>query len=142
MSIYSAAQRLTNFTIAVACAEFRTTATDRPRMMEIGFFSATATAQTLGLGRPAAIGVTPGGTVTVQAEEPGDPAGTVVYALSWATAPTAPTVFMRRYPLAATVGVGFISIFPNGCAIPVSSSFVINNVTTTVASDAHVVVDE
>jgi len=142
MAIYSAAQRTSTFTINVGCWELRTTATDRPRVMEMGFFSATATVQTIGIGRPAAIGITPAGGVTVQAEDPGDPAGTVVTALSWATPPTAPTVFLRRYPLAAVVGVGFIATFPNGLVIPISYGLVFNNITVSVASDVHVVLDE
>ena len=39
MAIYSAAQRISTFTINVGCWELRTTATDRPRIMEMGFFS-------------------------------------------------------------------------------------------------------
>jgi hypothetical protein len=110
--------------------------------MEMGFFSATATAQTIGIGRPAAIGVTPAGGVTLQAEDPGDPAATCVTALSWATPPTAPAVFLRRYPLANVVGVGFIATFPNGLLIPISFSLVFNNITVSVASDVHACVDE
>jgi len=142
LAIYSLANRTTNVTTANACLEIRTTSTDRPRVMEIGIFLAGATASTFGLGRPAAIGQTPTAPITVLAEDPGDPAGTVTTALAWGTGPTAPTNFFRRISLPATVGTGVIWTFPRGLVIPVSSSIVIWNLSSMGVSDIYVVIDE
>jgi hypothetical protein len=142
VSIYSLAQRTTTFTsTTTACIEWRTAATDRPRVMEIGYVSATATAQTLGLGRPQAIGTTPV-NVLFQAEDPGDAASTVNGSLSWAVSPTIPLIYLRRFNLPATLGSGIVFTFPRGLVIPISSSLVLWNISTTVASDVWCVLDE
>lgn len=142
MAVYSLANRTSNVTIANACLEIRTASTDRPRIMEIGIFLAAATASTFGLGRPQAIGVTPTSPVTVLAEDPGDPVGTVQTALAWATGPTVPLQFFRRVALPATIGTGIIWTFPRGLVIPVSSSIVIWNISATGVADIYCVVDE
>jgi len=142
MAIYSLANRTTNVTSANPTLEIRTTSTDRPRIMEIGIFLAAATASTFGLGRPQAIGGTPTTPVTVIAEDPGDPAGTVQTALAWGTPPTVPLYFFRRISLPATIGTGVIWTFPRGLLIPVSSSLVVWNITATGVADIYVVIDE
>lgn len=141
MAISSLAQRTTNFTSAQASVEYRTPSTMRPRMMEISVIQATATAQSLGLGRPQAIGVTPV-NVLFQMDDPGDPAAVMNGSLSWATSPTVPLIFHRRWNSAATIGVGIIWTFPRGLVIPISSSLVIWNVSTAVAVDCNAVADE
>lgn len=60
MALASVAIRTTNLTITQASAEIRTTAAVKARLLEISVVQATGTAQSLGFGRPAAIGVTPG----------------------------------------------------------------------------------
>lgn len=142
MAIYSLSQRTSNVTIANACWEIRTTATDRPRIMELGITINAATASVFGLGRPAAIGITPTTPVTLLAEDPGDPAATVVCALAWATGPTVPANFFRRISLPATVGAGVIWTFPRGLVIPISSSLVLWNITGNSVADVYVVGDE
>lgn len=142
MAIYSLAQRTTTFTTTTAaCVEWRTAASTRPKVLEISYISAAATVQTIGLGRPQAIGVTPV-NVLFQADDPGDPASVTNGSLSWATSPTVPLIFMRRWNGAATIGVGIVWTFPRGLTIPVSSSLVLWNITTTVASDVNCVIDE
>jgi hypothetical protein len=141
MAIYSLAQRTTNFTIAQACWELRTTSTDRVAVLEIGFITNTATAQTIGLGRPAAQGVTPV-NVTFLAEDSASPAATTVASLSWGTSPTVPANFFRRVSLPATAGAGIIWTFPRGLIVPVSASLVLWNITASVAADVWCVVDE
>jgi hypothetical protein len=141
MAMYSLAQRTTNLTINQACVEWRSPATVRPRILEVGVVQATGTAQSLGLGRPAAIGVTPV-NVLFQADDPGDPASTTNGSLSWATSPTAPTIYHRRWNSAATIGVGIIWTFPLGLVIPISSSIVVFNITASVANDVYCTVDE
>lgn len=142
MAIYSLGQRTTTFTATTAaCIEWRSAASVRPKVLEISYISATATAQSIGLGRPQAIGVTPV-NVLFQADDPSDPAATSAGSLSWATSPTVPLIFHRRWNGAATIGVGIVWTFPRGLVIPVSSSLVLWNITTTVASDVNCVLDE
>lgn len=143
MAIYSLAIRSTVTTTGAANEEVRTAATDRAYIVEAGIFLAAATASTYGLGRPAAIGVTPTSPVTVLAEDPALPAGTVTTAVAWGTGPTVPVNFFRRIALPATIGVGVIWAFPRGLCIAVSSSMVFWNIATNAnAVDNHVVVDE
>ena len=59
MGLYELAARTSSGTSAAAAWEIRTSANVRARIMELGVFLAAATASTYGLGRPAAIGVTP-----------------------------------------------------------------------------------
>lgn len=141
MSISSLAQRTTNLTITQASVEWRTPAGARAKVLEISIIQATGTAQSLGLGRPGALGVTPV-NVLFQADDPGDPASVMNGSLSWATSPTAPTIFHRRWNSAATIGVGIVWTFPRGLIIPISSSLVVWNITTAVACDVNCVVDE
>lgn len=141
MAISSLALRTTNFTSAQACCEWRTPSTMRPRIMEISIIQLTATAETLGLGRPQAIGITPV-NVLFQMDDPGDPASVMNGSLSWGTSPTVPLIFHRRWNSAATAGVGIIWTFPRAFIIPISFSAVIWNITTAVACDINCVADE
>ena len=142
MSMYSIAVRTANLTINQASWEIRTGASVRPRILELGIVQVTGTAQSLGFGRPGAIGVTPGTTSVPIADEPGDTASTLTSALSWGTSPTAPTVYARRWNSAATIGVGVIWTFPTGFIVPVSSAVVVFNITAAVACDMYAAIDE
>ncbi len=141
MAISSIGVRTSNVTIAQGSFECRTPASVRARILELSIIQLTGTAQSLGLGRPAAIGVTPA-TVAFQADDPGDPASVVLSAISWATPPTAPVVFHRRWNSAATIGVGTIWTFPAGLVVPISSAISVHNITTAVANDINCVIDE
>ena len=143
MAIYSRADRTSNITIANACYEIRTTATDRPRVMEIGISLVTAAATVIGIGRSGAgLGATPSGGGTVLAEDTGDPAGTVITATAWVTPPTVPANHFRRWSFPATIGAGVILTFPRGLVIPVSNSIVLWNILGGATLDVHVVIDE
>jgi len=144
MAIYSIGVRTTNLTITQACLELRTPGTAVPKLLEMSIVQAAATAQSLGLGRPQAIGITPGGTAILQSEDPpaSVPASTVTSALSWATSPTVPLIFHRRWNSAAVIGVGVVWVFPRGLGIPISFSLVVWNITAAQASDCCVVMDE
>ena len=88
------------------------------RLLELGITINAATASVFGLGRPAAIGITPTSPATVLAEDGGNTAtGNTTTALAWGTAPTAPTNFFRRVSLPATIGAGFIWTFPRGIVV-------------------------
>lgn len=142
MAIYSRADRTSNVSNAAACYEIRTTSTDRARITEVGISLVTAAATVIGLGRPAAIGVTPTSAQTVQAEEPGDPAGTVTTAMAWGTGPTVPAQFLRRWSFPGTIGSGIILPFPRGLVIPISGSIILWNILGGATLDVYVVVDE
>lgn len=129
---------------AAAAWEIRTGATPgRAKLLEIGFFLAAATASVIGLGRPAAIGITPTSPVDFQVEDPNDvvASGVVQSALAWATGPTVPTAFLRRIGLPATIGTGIIWTFPKGITIPVSGGLVLWNLSTNSVLDAYAVVE-
>src|SRR6266700_5138920 len=86
-----------------------------PEIREIGVFNQSGVAAEFGLCRPAAIGITPGTISTVQATDAVDViAGNTTVAASWATAPTAPTTFMRRAELQGVVGAGVIWTWGQG----------------------------
>lgn len=142
MALYSLGVRTTAGTTGAAAWEIRSTSTDRLFVVEIGVFLAAATASTYGLGRPAAIGVTPTSPVATQAEDPANPAATALSALAWGTGPTVPTNFLRRVSFPATIGSGVIWTFPKGLIIPVSSSIVLWNAATNGVVDAYCVIDE
>lgn len=142
MAIYAMSQRTSNTTTANACWEIRTAATDRAYVMEIGITINAATASVFGLGRPAAIGVTPTSPQTFIAEDPGAPASTVVAALAWATGPTVPANFFRRISLPATIGSGVIWTFPRGLIIGISNSIILWNLSTVSVADVYAVIDD
>ena len=142
MSLASIALRTTNVTIANASNELRTTAGVKCRILETSAVQVTGTASSYGFGRPAAQGLTPGTQSTFQRDDSADPACVTVCGLTWATSPTAPTNYHRRWNSAATVGVGIIFTFPRGVVIPVSASWVTFNITATVAIDVNYAIDE
>jgi len=144
MARYTLGVRTSSGTSGAAAWEIRTSANVRARILEVGVFLAAATASTYGLGRPAAIGVTPTSPVDFQPEDPADPivVGQVQSALAWATGPTVPAAFLRRIGLPATIGTGVIWTWPNGLVIPISSSIVLWNLATNGVVDAYAVIDE
>ena len=142
MSLASLGLRTSNLTITQASAELRTTAGVKCRVLELSLIQVTGTAQSLGLGRPGAQGVTPGTTSTFQRDDSADPACVTTISLTFGTSPTAPTTYLRRWNSAATIGVGIVWTFPRGVIVPVSASLVVFNVTTALACDLNVAVDE
>lgn len=86
------------------------TAKRPPIIREIGIFVSTPAASVaiVGIGRPGAIGITPGSLATVQALDSMDTiAGNTTVATTWGTKPTSPTI-MRRFDLQAVAGAGVI----------------------------------
>jgi hypothetical protein len=142
MATYSVAVRSTNITINNAVCEIYTPATLGIRVMEVGICQLAAAVVAYGLGRPAAVGVTPGTTSLFQAEQSTiDPAAKTNIALSWGTSPTAPLVYLRRCNTALAAS-GAIWTFPRGLYVPPSSSLVIFNITAGSAADIWFVIDE
>ena len=140
MAIQSQAVRTTGLTIANASYGIYPPSTVRPRILEISLIGATATAQSIGFGRPATIG-TPSSAVLFQQEEVADPVAVLNGHITWSAQPTSPTIFSRRWNGAATIGVGIVWTFPRGFVIPVSSAAVLWNITAAVAMDVNCVAD-
>jgi len=109
----------------------------------MGIFLAAATATTIGLGRPQAVGITPTTPVDFLPEDPNNvlASGVAQSALAWGTKPTIPTAFLRRIALPAVIGTGVIWTFPEGIVIPVSSSIILWNLATNSVLDAYAVVE-
>lgn len=129
MALYSLATLTTNVTTAAATSELRTAASPRVAVREVGITLNAATATTIGLGRPAAIGITPTSPVTLLAQDPADSAATSTHALAWGTGPTVPANFFRRVALPATIGAGIIWTFgPRELVIAVSAAMVLWNI--------------
>lgn len=111
--------------------------------MEIGLSQVAATAGVFGIGRPAAIGVTPTTPITWLDEQDGNgPVGLTTSALAWGTGPTVPANFLRRIACPATIGAGVIFTFPRGLGLPVSGSIVIWIIATAPVCDVWGCVDE
>ena len=143
MAIFSIAIRTTSLTSTSAAAEIIAGANNAYRLMELGLTISTGTASVVGYGTPAAKGVTPGTESTVQAEDSGNTtAGNTVVAATWATAPTAPTNYLRRVSLPATIGAGIIWTFPRGRTVLKTITDVLYNVITGSLLDMWFVVDE
>lgn len=142
--IISLGVRTSNTTITEAAWEIITGATPgRARVLEIGVFAAASTASNIGLGIPAANGITPTSPVDFEPEDPNDvlATGVVQSALAWGTSPTVPAKFFRRIALPSTIGTGVIWTFPKGLVVPVSDSLVLWNVSTNPVFDAYAVID-
>ena len=143
MSLYGLSQRTTSGTAATPSWEVRATASNKPRIMEVGISQAVATAGVFGFGRPAAIGSTPTTPQNFVAEnDAGASTSNTTAAVAWGTAPTVPPNFNRRISCPAAVGAGVIWTFPRGMDIALSNSVVIWIIATAPVCDVWSVVDE
>ena len=143
MALYALSQRTTATVAASASWEVRSTSTNKPKVMELGISQNAATAGAYGIGRPAAIGLTPTTPQTFVDEGDGNgPAAQTTAAVAWGTGPTVPANFNRRLSCAATIGVGAIFTFPRGLGIPTSSSIVLWIIATAPVCDVYAVIDE
>lgn len=142
MSLASLALRTSNITINQAPFQLLTTAAVKCRLLELSIVSAAATAASYSFGRPAAAAVTPGTTSTFQRDDSADPACVTTASLTYATSPTNPTVPMRRWNSAATIGVGIVWTFPRGVVVPVSGALTLANITASAALDVSLAIDE
>jgi hypothetical protein len=141
--IVSLSQLTTNVTSGNTCWTIITNSTTHVRVLEIGIFLNAATASTFGLGRPAAVGITPTSPVDFLPEDNADvfTTGSLQACLTWSTLPTVPTNSFRRVGLPAAVGAGIIWTFPKGILIPISGNLVIHNLATNGAANVYAVVD-
>ena len=144
MAIYSGDFNTTVTTTGAPCMDFKGAATNSPRVMELAFVMAVATASTYYWVRSTN---TPTQTSTslCLAENPGDPAGLTTQAVTWSpTAPTFSGVAFRRAVLPATIGAGVVYTFPRGFVIAAAgaSGCVWNAATNGNTMNVRVVIDE
>lgn len=143
MPVFSLSQRTSSGTAATAAWEVRSASANRPKIFELGFSQNAATAGVFGLGRPAAIGVTPTSPQTFLDESDGGAGtGLTQSAVAWGTGPTVPANFFRRISCPNTVGAGVIWTFPRGLGLPVSGSIVLWVIATAPVVDVYAVVEE
>ena len=142
MAIASQAVRTTNITVANAACQLRAAAGTKVRVLETSLVQSAAGAASYGFGRPAALAVTPATSTLFQRDDSADPACVTNIDLTWATSPTAPAIYHRRWNSAATIGVGIILTFPRGLTVPIGGAVVWFNITATVAVDANFAIDE
>lgn len=142
MAISSLALRTTVFTATTTANHVLAlaAASVRPKILEYSYIQLTAVASQIGVGTPQAAAVTPT-NVLFQRDDPGDPASTSNGAIAWATSPTVPLIFRRRWN-GTLASVGVVWTFPRGLVIPAAGSMVCWNIATTVAADVNVVMDE
>jgi outer membrane protein assembly factor BamA len=136
MAIYEVGwQTVAPLTVA-PYAEFRTGANNPALIYEMGFFVNAATASSVGIYRPAAIGVTPATTTVPIAVDSDYPTATAIVANTWGTAPTiSSNVSLRRAQLSANIGAGIVWTWPvTPLRIPKASSLVIWNFGAATAS--------
>lgn len=142
--LYTHAARTSNVTSGESTWELRSGTNSRLYIRELGIFMGAATASTFGLGRPAAIGITPTTPVLGQANDPGDVAAIGATALAWSTKPTAPTssIYLRRVGLPAAIGAGVIWTFNEPLIVPISYSIVLYNLATNGVADCYAIWEE
>lgn len=148
--LYTIGVRTSTTTANTPALEVRTTSVAKPRIMELGFEHASGStgSVTYGLGRAAAVGITPNSPTLAQDETDGNgPPALTKVATAWGTAPTIPANFFRRCTVVnSTVGVGYIWSFPMGLGMSISSSVVLWIIATSTGSpvqlDTWCVVDE
>jgi hypothetical protein len=117
------------------------------RVFEIGVFAATAVAGEVGVGRPAALAVTPATPIGPIGSGNGydnvSGAGAALIDTTWATAPTAPAIPWRRYAIPATIGAGIVWRWAEGIVVPASGALVIWQYSAlAVTYDFHLEFDE
>ena len=133
MGLYSVAfngPQITSSTPKALC-EIQASATDYPRIKEISgaFLNVGAAAVTLGVGKPATVGV-----IKPTAQFPlvpyylaNDPGCGVIVGVDWTVLPTAPTAFFKRFSLNSTTSTitQFDFIFKSGIALLPNTSLVL-----------------
>lgn len=150
MARYSLGFQKAALTAAGPISDLAASATDRPRLLELGLFcsamSGTNPVLTVGLFRSTALGTRTSPT-TVLAEDNGDAAGTATVATAFSVAPTNAAAPLRRFVLNG-VGQGVIWTWPaNGLLIANSLSLVLQAIsvagtTPSFTLDGYVVIDE
>lgn len=138
---------LTSVTTVNAAWEIRSGATvggsavfERFRIDMIRLSLTAATASTIGIGRPAALGITPGTLTQLVSHANGGLGGcSVQVATTWGTGPTVPATFLLRGNLPATIG-STIEVDFDELWVPANGSIVIWNTATNSAMNVTAIV--
>ena len=141
MAISSIATRTSSLTTNVGIIQWRNGATGRVKTMEVALIQSAGTIQSFGWGVPAALASTPT-DVTFLRDDPADPASLVISSITWTTGPSAPTTYKRRANTPATAGTGIIWTVPRGIVMAISTANTIHGISTMIANDVHIVVEE
>jgi hypothetical protein len=141
MPKYSIGNRTTNTTTANPALEVIAPA-NGTRVTSVTITLAAATASVFGIGRAAAIGITPTSPALLVKHDTGRPDTLTATALAWGTPPTIPTVFFVRTNLPATIGATVTISFPEGITLASGESLVLWNLSGTGAADVNVTVEE
>lgn len=119
--------------------------TAEARIMQVAWYTKNSgNNMHVGIGKPAAAGVTPTLVQSFNKENPADDvsATRVQSAIAWGTPPTAPNPFLRRLHNGNAVAQGAELMFPRGIVIPASGTFVLWHITATgVTCTTHWVLD-
>ena len=82
------------------------------------------------------------GTHPLVAEDVAEIASVTNASLSWATSPTVPAQFFRRWSAPATIGAGILWTFPRGIMVGANASLVLWNIVASVANALWCVIEE
>lgn len=142
--MHSLAFRTSDVTSAHACLELIAHATTKARIRRIQGTLVTAAATVIGLGRPAAIGLTPTTPLTALPDDAGLPTGATTGATAWGTGPTIPTQFLRRVALPATIGANWLWEWDKNDELIIVPSFsvVLWNILGGATLDVNITIDE
>lgn len=143
MAIYSLSVNSTVTTNAAACWGFLAQSDENPIIKEIHIDLGAATASSYGFGRAAVAGTQSGAIAVLPNNPANSTTGKSTVATAWSVAPTAPTQFIRRKSLPATIGAGVIWTFPAGLGVASSSEMVVwNNAANSASVNITVVSEE
>ncbi len=138
--IFSLGQHTSNTTQTAACLEILAPPGISYSLLEIMITNVQATAQSIALGRSAAVGI--GGNSVLLSGENTLNTGQTTVSTTWTTPPTQPAKFNRRLDLAPTVGAGAVWTFLNGLLVPAGSSVVLWNISVGSPLNLSIVIDE
>jgi hypothetical protein len=132
MARYSIQTTKTSGAAAAWLAQFRTGSARDARVFEVGVFTTTAVAGTVGLIRSATVGATFTSTATGAPYDPVSAAGVAVIDTAATTAPTisGTPAYFKQAVFPATAGSGVIWSFPNGLIVPISSGLLLWQLST------------
>ena len=141
MALFAIGLRTTGVASGAAGLEIRAHAGRMTKVHQFEICLAAATASTFGIGRPAAAGTT--GTANVPSSMDVDDAavyGGVIVLAGWGVAPTAPTSFLRRIAMPATIGSQYR--LERTIEIARGTSLVLWNLAANGVSDVNLVIED
>lgn len=142
MPKYTVAARTTVTSSGAAAAELRTGAGRGCWLLSVEWGPTGSTANAFGIGRPAAIGITPTTQVLFQPVNVSDVASGTNLATAWTTPPTVPTNFLRRINQMAQQGCAPRLEFGRGVFVPLSSGLVLWNLAVGIGTDMQMEIEE